>query len=305
MAEPSARTSRLAIAGALSAALLFAGGGFFAGRSTAPQPAPLAPPPIRATLPPAAPEPRRLLGRADFIHLARQAADAFASGAELPENILQASGRRFDLVIPFGCAGPADADSGQPMRWHYDAEAQTLRASVNPVHWQEADWGLKTPEEPAPGEQIGQKTEEKAEDSTPDTRPARGFWISRPWTSSTDCPAQRSVPPPADTEAAPVPQQTLAIAQFSSGGAERGVWHGGRPFEVVQRLAPEYFTAQQWLRLRVKGRIDGARQGGPVRCVQPGGWKQAPACVIAVQMEEIQIELPATGEALGTWSVDR
>ena len=31
------------------------------------------------------------------------------------------AGRRFDVVIPFGCGGPATAESKASMRWRYDA----------------------------------------------------------------------------------------------------------------------------------------------------------------------------------------
>lgn len=283
MAEPSVRTSRFAIAGGLLAILVGGGAGFFVGRNTAPQPAPAPPSPVEA-LPPAPPEPRRALDRADIITLAQQAADAFASGNEMPENVARASGRRFSLAIPFGCSGPSDAAGGRPMRWRYDAEEQALRASIAPMTWQGADWGL---------------------DGQVDTMTAKGFWIARPWSSSDSCPPRTGTPAPSGAEAITLPGQTLAIAQFFSADADRSGWQVDRPFEVVKRIAANRIDDRQGMRLRVTGRIDGDRRGIPVRCVQPGGMEQRPICVVTVQMEEIRLELPASGEVLGTWPVDQ
>jgi len=283
MTEPTVRTSRLAIAGALLAALAVGGAGFFAGRTTAPHPT--SPPPVVIEAPPPPPPaPKETLERADIIRLAQQAADASASGTAMPDSVTKAGGRHFDLVIPFGCAGPSDAAAGRPMTWRYDADEQTLRVSIAPVNWQGGDWGL---------------------DGQADMKAARGFWIARPWSSSGACPPRPGTSVPVGVEAITLPGQTLAIAQFFSPDAERAGWRGGRPFEIVQRIEADRFQAKQGLRLRVKGRIDNGRRGGPVRCVQPGGSEQRPICALMVQMEDIQVELPATGEVLGTWSVDR
>ncbi|MGE4322196.1 MAG: hypothetical protein AB7E60_04125 [Sphingobium sp.] len=290
MAEPSVRTSRLALAGAFLAVAVIGGAGFFAGRTTAPSPAPPAAPVPRIDVPPPVPtESGAALERGDILLLAHQAADAFASGAAVPENVTRAGGRRFDLVIPFGCSGPSDAASGRGMRWQYDAEQQTLRASAVPATWSAADWGLEGHDE-APA--------------------ARGFWITRPWSSSGNCPANAGTPFPEGADAIALPGQTLAIVQFLADGHRSG-WRGDRPFDVVQRMTADRFADRQWLRLRVKGRIDGGRQGGSVRCVQPGGMDQRPMCAVMVQMEEVRIELPESGtgpassDVLGTWSVDQ
>lgn len=282
MPEPSVRTSRLAIAGGLLATLVVGGTAFFVGRNTAPQPAPAPPAPIEAP-PPAPPEPKRALDRADLIALAGQAADAFASGIEMPESVAKANGRRFSLAIPFGCSGPSDAADTRPMRWRYDAEEQTLRASIVPVAWQESEWG--------PDEQAAAMT-------------AKGFWIDRPWSSSENCPPRVDSPVPPGEEAIARPGQTLAIAQFFATDADRIGWRDGRPFEVVKRIAPDRIDDRQGMRLRVSGRVDGGRRGAPVRCVQPAGMDQRPICVITVQMEEVRLELPSSGETLATWPVD-
>lgn len=284
MAEPSVRTSRRAI-GSVLLAVLTVGGGFLLGRATAP------PPPVPdsvpvATAPTPTPSPaevRAALDRGGIIALAQRAADAFASGAAMPAQVRQAGGRRFDVVIPFGCSGPVGDIAGQLNAWQYDAVEETLRASVTPSTWQSTDWGLG--------------------DST--ARAAKGFWISRPWSSSNDCPERDTAPVPQGVEAITLPGQTLAIVQFFAAGANGEGWREGRPFEVVKRMAPDQVDNRKGLRLRVQGRIESSRNDGPVRCIQPGGMEQRPICAVMVRMEEVRIELPSSREVLGAWPVDQ
>lgn len=278
MREPNIRTSRLAIAAGLVAVLAVGGAGFFLGRISAPHaeqaipaPAPQPPVSIRAE----APKP---LQRADLIALAQQASDAHASASSLPPAVTNAAGRRFELLLPFGCAGPSEEGSTQPMRWHYDEAASTLRVSVSPVTWRGEDWEL----DEAKGLQ------------------AEGFWITRPWSSSERCPASAIQPSPAGTEPVTLPGQTLAIAQFSA-DTKGGLARDGRPFEVVKRVSPDAFDASQGFRLRITGRVD--RDFGPVRCIQPAGVEQRPICVISGRIDDIRIENSATDEVLANWPV--
>ena len=284
MSEPSVRTSRRAI-GSVLLAVLTVGGGFFLGRATAPPPPVPEPVPV-VTVPTPTPSPaevRAALDRGGIIALAQQAADAFASGAAMPAQVSQAAGRRFDVVIPFGCSGPVGDIAGRSSAWQYDAVEETLRASVAPFTWQGMDWG------------VGNST----------AGPAKGFWISRPWSSSSDCPERDTAPVPQGVEAITLTGQTLALMQFFAAGANGEGWREGRPFEVVKRIAPGQIDNRKGLRLRVQGRIESSRNGGPVRCIQPGGMEQRPICAVVVQMEEVRIELPSSGEVLGTWPVDQ
>src|SRR3546814_12430280 len=67
---------------------------------------------------------------------------------------------RFELLLPFGCSGPSEAGTSLPMQWRYDEADGTLRVSVKPMMWSEADWNL---------------------DDRASTAAAEGFWITRPW----------------------------------------------------------------------------------------------------------------------------
>jgi len=284
MQEPSLRTSRLLIAGGFVAAVTVGGAGFFLGRMAAPhaEPAPAAPA-VPIVVPPAPPieVPPRLLGRADIVALGNRAADALTSGAPLPDDVANAAGRRFAVVLPFGCNGPAPEESTAPLRWRYDADKQILRLHVAPTRWDLPDWGLA----------LADHAKAAFE----------GFWVSRPWSSAERCPTASGQPVATTGRPVTLPGQTLALAEILPEGRRRS----DRPYETVQRVPPDRFSTVQGFRLRVTGRIARLPGGQTVQCVQPAGIEQRPVCLVAVSFDDIRIENPLGGETLATWPVQR
>ena len=323
MDEPEFRTSRIAIALGFLAVLAVGGGGFLLGQGTASRPAAATPPALPpAAEAPAAPRESPLLGRADLLALARGAADAYASGTPLPKEVSDATGRRFDLLMPLGCNSASDHAPGSSS-WSYDDKRGRLHITIPPVSWTAADWTLS--------------------DDTP-VEAIEGFWIARPWSSSSACPPSVSDPAQADASAAtstasgdaaapaktsdtapgssaakpsasdqngtpaspaastaPAADETLAIAQFFTVNGNSGIRRSGRPYSIVTRVTPDQFNASQGFSLRLTGRIDRAPGGDPVRCVQPKGRDNPPVCVIATVVDEVRVENPATGAVLATW----
>ena len=283
MREPTPRNSRLAIAASLLAMLAIGGGGFLLGRAAQPAAAPAgngvapAPPPA----PPPSEEPGTLV-RADLVALAAQAADATASGAPAPRALADAVGRRFELLLPFGCRGPDEGTGGTPLRWHYDEDEEVLRIQARPTTWAPPDWGIAA----AGGIEA-----------------IEGFWIARPWASGGECPPDAGRPAATGSEPVTLPGQTLAVAQFFAGDAPREAQRGARPFELVRRLPKARLDASRGFRMRLLGRIGQIPGGGPVRCVQPGGIDQRPICVIAVTLAEVRAENPVDGTVLATWPI--
>jgi len=279
MQEPSVRTSRLAIAGGLAAAIGVATVGFLVGRATVPPPPPVAPArvqPVAAQEP--APDTTRLLARGDLIAAATQAADALASGKPVPQTVNDLPARRFSLSLPFGCAGPAGADSPAPLRWSYDDAAQALRVHVALIRWQPDEWGLKPEDAGVP----------------------QGFWVTRPWSSAESCPAASANKQAIDTQPVILPGQTLAVVNFGSDAAGN---QGG--YDAVVRIARDKLDMAQGLRARISGRIGHVPGDGAVRCVQPAGIEQQPICAVAAIFDEMTIDNPATGETIATWSLGK
>lgn len=302
MVEPEPRTSRIAIAAATALLVLAGGVGFLAGRSSmerADEEVQVSPAAINA-IEELRPTESPVLSREDLLTLARKAADAFASGTPLVSDPIATSGRRFDLVIPFGCPGDVRPDGGMGT-WSYDEKSATLRVSVSPTQWTASDWKLS--------EEAGIEAME-------------GFWIERPWSSAVGCPPTaesqvedqgkgeaQSAEPPSDAPAEDVPDEqapfatehTLAVGQVLLAGEPRGSRRGGRPYEIVRRVQPDNFDPSAGFRLRLIGRIDQLPQGGTVQCVQPNGPAQRPSCFISVELNQVTVENPRTGEVLGTW----
>jgi hypothetical protein len=294
MREPNLRTSRLAIAGGLAAALAIGTAGFLAGRATV---APPPPPPetIAAQQPaevPPTPELPRILRRAEILAFADAAADAAASGLALPQSIVELGGRRFELALPFGCHGPAGGGDGPPMRWQYDPRNRTLRVQIAATRWTLSDWGLGG---------VSLADSGRAETRDPGGM-AEGFWLDRPWSSAETCPRQAGRPDGDDRPPGQASPRSLALAHFEPTGSSAGRGPP-RSFEVVKRMEPGEFDLSQGLRLRLTGRIENLAGTPPVHCLQTGGSDQRPVCVISASFEEVAVESAASGEVIATWSL--
>lgn len=285
MGEPSPRTSRLAIAGTLLAAIALGGSGFLLGRETAPAPPPpstpsaLAPGPVTPVSSEAPGS--RILSRKDLIAFGNAAADAAASGPAPTLRLAEASGQRFELFLPFGCDGPAPEDSDAALRWRYDAAASALRVHVAPTSWPPEAWWQTPP---------------------PGVEAIEGFWIARPWSSRETCASGGSNSAPPGIEPITLPGQTLGVAQVVTAETSRQARRDGRPYEAVVQAAPETLRLEAGLRVRLRGRIASFPAGEVVRCAQPGGREQRPVCLIAVSLDEVAVENPATQETLAAWT---
>jgi hypothetical protein len=137
--------------------------------------------------------------------------------------------------------------------------------------------------------------------AAPETYEAiEGFWVTRPWLLSEDCPALPT-DPTTTTPSASSPE-TLGLGVFFEEGGSRVARRDQRPYEIVLRLdgAPQT-PAPQGFRLLLEGRITGFPDGRAFRC-RSGGANQRPVCVAAVRIDAVAVESLA-GETLGSWEV--
>lgn len=283
MPEPSLRTSRLALAGGIVAAVVLGGGGFLIGRATTERPALVVSPiPIAVPTPSPTATVRGVLGRAELVALANGAADALAAGKRTGDVIPDTAGRRFEIRLPFGCEGPASESSTAAMRWRYDADEQTLRIQAAPVGWIAADW-------------WGQNAPDNVD-------VIEGFWIARPWTTSEACPGGADRPAAIGAEAVTLTGQTLALGQMFAKDGPRRARRDGQPYRNVMRIPPDRLDTTRGFRLHLTGRLASMPgDAGPVRCRQPGGTEQRPICLVGVTFDRIAIENAANGEVVATW----
>lgn len=279
MREPTPRTSRLAITAGIVVAFALVGAGFIAGRESAPaaqmpiSKATSSAPMVTAPAPVVA----ESLGRADLLALAASAADASSSNSPIPAAVSAAAGRRFDLILPFGCEAPGSVISTGSMRWSFDPIAGKLKITIDPVTWQASDG-------------------DAADDGTKEA--LRGFWIARSWSSAMTC--ERAQNTSENTAAQPLvpPIPTIGIARPAANDGEKI-----RAFELVQRAGGEDFDPQKGFQLRISGRLRAGSEGGPVKCLQSGGVEQPPVCLIIGAFTEVRIENPKDKSVLASWPI--
>ncbi len=283
MKEPSPRASRLALTAGIVAVMVVGGGGFLLGQRLS-QEGPTSVTPVEV-VPTPSPSPAvsapRVLGRADLLALAAEAADAIARGEAMPGSIRDAVGKPFAISLAFGCDGPAAPDSKTAMRWRYDDAAGALRLNVSPVTWSPGEWS--------------------AGDAASKIETIEGFWIARPWTRSEACPAPRASTGPTGAEPVTLAGQTVAIGQMFGVGGTRQGRRDGKAYSSVLRMERAALDRSQGLALRLTGRIGSGANGTPATCRQPGGPEQHPVCLIFVVLDELTIADPVTDKALATW----
>lgn len=219
------------------------------------------------------------LTRADLLAAVNAAADAVASGRDLPADNLKLADRAFVLRLPFGCNGEQwDQWAG----WTYDPQTKTLRLNARPERWRDEPW-VKTLAGTLPFEAV------------------EGFWIERPWSGAEACPpAAQSKDTSSVQPAAATPRQTLGLAQFFQEGAPRTLQRGARPYAFTlnaEELGP---PGIQGFTLTISGRIVGFADGQPVHCLSEDP-AFAPRCLIAAEFAEVAFEDPRTGEVIANW----
>lgn len=236
-----------------------------------PRPSTPAPPPQLAP-PPA-------LTRAGLVAAAAAAASTYAGGPEPAADARPLIGRRFRVVLPFGCDGPREPGTEPSAWWEYGPERRTIRISVRPEIWTES----------AIARDLGGADVEAVE----------GFWIPRPWLASDACPTPRTDPLAAATPA-PSPQ-TVGLATLFEEGGSRIVRRGDRPYEVVLNAPDdEPMPAPQGYRLVLEGRVVGFEGGEPIAC-RSASADQRPVCLVGVEIDRVAIRDPANAAVLGEW----
>ncbi len=254
--------------------------------------------PPNAQEPAAVSAPPPPLSRADLIDAAARAADAYSRGVATPLDDVDLVGRRFTVRLPFGCGGPKGDESKAPMRWNYDVEQETLRASVRPEVWTQAGF-IRS---------LAEGVEFEA---------AEGFWIVRPWLRAGDCPRQPSMRPDQPTSQNPAPKNRresesshpvaspvharLALAELFAPGSPRAGRRNGRAYDVVTKLAPGDIDLQRGLRLLIEGRLAALPAGQPIAC-RAVSTEEPPSCLISVRFDRIAITDASGERVLAEWA---
>jgi hypothetical protein len=230
--------------------------------ATPPAPAPAPPLPVPAPI-----------DRAQLIAAAATAAGAYATGAAYPDDLVKLVGARFEVRLPFGCAGEApDAEVG----YRVDAKRGTLTLQARPESWKDAPWAKTI---------LGQAPLEAVE----------GFWLRRPWIATDACPAIRA---PAAV-ATPATPETVGLARLFAAGESRLTRVGPRGYQVVKKAEPGRLELQGF-RFVLAGRIADFGDHQPIRCRSDSA-EQRPVCLVAVEIDRVTFEDPLSGQVLAEW----
>lgn len=227
-------------------------------------PSTVAMPPAPDPAPPAIPQPLLALDRSAMIDAAELAASAFAAGRPEDEALAEIAGRRFRLVMPFGCGGPDETEGALVNGWRFDPDSATLRVVVSPAVFD-------------------------AQSSVP---PREGFWIAAPWLRDPVCPALPAAPDAAESE-------TLAIVRSIDASAPRRGREAGAPYRLSVRIDPAAAPGAGGLRLVLEGRFE-ADSPGPIACTAPSA-QARPTCIFTARFDRIAITDPDGAVTYGEW----
>ncbi|MFN3620611.1 hypothetical protein [Sphingorhabdus sp.] len=233
----------------------------------APESTPLAPPP-----------PLRLLDRAALIEAAVKAASAYASGRSLDDAVADLAGRRFELVMPLGCAGPLKIDATAGNGWRYDAESGILQVAF-------------------PSYLIGLPENFFGDGSEGDAVVGlgKGFWIEREWLRDAVCPKE----PKFAAEDLVPDAPSLAIAETGAMQAPRATVRDRSDYRVSKRVSSEQAPDQEGLRIAIVGRL-ATNRPMPIYC-RSADQNKRPICVILARFDRVSVTNATGSEIFGEW----
>lgn len=229
---------------------------------------------------PPAPLPEPALRRGELVAAAARAAAAYAAGASPPADDRGLVGRPFEIVIPFGCAGPSSTPSADPARWTFDLKNRSITLTAQPQVWTDTGW-VRT--------LVGQDDSDRIE----------GFWIPRPWLAAETCPTARAPDPGAPAASASEP--TVGVVRVFGADDTRVGRRDGRPYQVVRKATDqELSTSVREYRLVLNGRISAFADGQPIRC-HSASIDRRPACLLGAEIDRVAFLDPVSGEVLAEW----
>jgi hypothetical protein len=221
------------------------------------------------------PVPEPPLGREQLLVAAMRAASDFATGSDDLKAQQALAGKKFEFRVRFGCGEPG-ATQGD-FSWSFDPATGALKVRAAPT--------LSAND--APVKAIAGDAFETVE----------GFWIARPWLTTSACPRTDANPAPAPDRA---PEwQTVGIAQFFAATGPRTLRRSGRAYEATKKL-PHGEKPAAGFDLVLSGRLAPLPNGRVIACTpSPQGGR--PSCIISVEFGKVWIERADTKEHLADW----
>lgn len=238
---------------------------------TAKVPAPIVEAPLTTRL---VPPPLQALDRGTLIDAAGSAASSYAAGMSVDQKVAELAGRRFELILPFGCDGPTPPNNKELTNgWRYEAESGVLQVAF-----------------PSSVQGLAPRLAESGSSPEQTAKFSKSFWIEREWLRSANCPPSDQAQ---NEDIVAQEDPSLAIVELSVSEARRAENREGTPYRVSKRVPAEQAPSEQGLRIVITGRLATAI-GLPIRCKSFHRNKR-PVCVIVARFDVITVT-DATGD---------
>lgn len=226
-----------------------------------------------------APPPLQVLDRRALIDAAGSAASSYAAGMPIDQKVAELAGKRFALILPFGCDGPTPPNDDELANgWRYSSETSVLQVAF-----------------PSSIQSSASIENSPSADDGPIF--SKGFWIEREWLRSGSCPT----PKQDQNEQSDAPDQpTLAIVELTVSEAPRAESREGVPYRVSNRLSTEQAPTGKGLRIVITGRLaaDGVV---PIQCWSAHRNKR-PTCIILARFDGVAVTDSSGSQRYGEWS---
>lgn len=225
------------------------------------------------------PSPLKALNRFALIDAAASAASSYAAGMSADRNVTDMAGRRFELILPFGCEGPTPPKEVELVNgWRYDEESGVLQVTF-----------------PSSIQHVAEITSEQRASDYGGVRLSKGFWIEREWLRAEICP-----PSDQTNSSEALDDPSLAIVELAVNEAPRAESRQGAPYRVSKRLSAEQAPTGQGLRIVIKGRlaIDG---GAPIQC-RSAHRNTRPTCFILARFDGVAVTDSSGSNIYGEWT---
>lgn len=247
--------------------------------------------------PPVLPVAEPPLDRKALLLAAASAASNYAAGLNPIASQRALDGKRIEIRLRFGCPGLSEAESSGPFSASFEEEDRTLRLRASP--------GVER-EDAAVAPIVGD-----------DVEAVEGFWVRRPWLLETACPAAPPKVKPAEgdeeetaendkkrsAESVAVVDRAggrIGIVQFFTSAEPRSRRRDSRAYQTTKTLKEGEVPSASGYNLVLSGRLRRLPDGRVIACSGPAV-RQAPDCVVSVQLDRVWMERADTGALIAEW----
>jgi hypothetical protein len=237
----------------------------------------------------AAPLAPSAMDRAGFLEAVWRAAAAAAAAKDASQVQRSLDGRRIELRVRFGCAGPERDLKAAPLGWSFNDADRTLRVRAAPT---------LTSDSPEIRDLVGEEIEA-----------VQGFWLPRPWLLEPVCARAAAIEAPAEepgenrSEAPAVvqPSGRVGLAEFFTDADARTGRRDRRAYESVKVLPEGQPISSQGFNLVLSGRLRALPGKKVINCIVRHR-DSPPDCAASADLDRVWIEQPDTGETVAEWS---